>query len=321
MNTSFSWGGVAASDFQSAALPAELPGQRVEGDSATQPSAPSTPALRELVRLYIDAGRVTRAPRTTSDYCKCLRAELVGPLGDMRTPPPRAELRRMLGDIATKAPTHSNRVWALLRASLRWGVDEGILPHTGVEGFRRPGGRELPRERVLSDPEIRALLHTATGRPRLFLWLALLTAQRTGEVLAMSWAHLDLTEGLWHLPAAARKDRRPHTVPLTPHAVALLAEAHPRPHGLVLGGLGANPGRLAAKLRGLAPTVTGWRLYDLRRTTATHLARLGTDPTLVERILGHSLPGIAATYNRHGYLREMRTALEAWEAHLLALVK
>jgi integrase len=66
--------------------------------------------------------------------------------------------------------------------------------------------------------------------------------------------------------------------------------------------------------------VTGWRLYDTRRTAATHLARLGTDPTLVERILGHAQPGVAAVYNRHGYTPEMRAALEAWEAHLLGLV-
>lgn len=298
---------------------AESNGRHADFQSALRPAL-AVHTLRSLASLYIDAGRITRAPRTTADYTKCLRAELAGPLGDLPAPPPRAELRRMLGDIAAKAPVHSNRVWALIRASLRWAVDEGVLPHTGVEGFRRPGGRELPRERVLSDQEIRALLRTTTGRPRLFLWLSLLTAQRTGEVLGMSWSHIDLTERLWHLPAASRKDRRPHTVPLTPHAVALLSEAHPRPRGLVLGGLGANPGRLAAKLRECAPTVTGWRLYDTRRTAATHLARLGTDPATVERVLGHALPGVAAVYNRHGYAREMRAALEAWEAHLLSLV-
>jgi integrase len=65
--------------------------------------------------------------------------------------------------------------------------------------------------------------------------------------------------------------------------------------------------------------VRDWRLYDTRRSAATHIGGLGASPDVVERILGHSLKGVAGVYNRHTYLAEMRRALEAWEARLLEL--
>jgi hypothetical protein len=40
---------------------------------------------------------------------------------------------------------------------------------------------------------------------------------------------------------------------------------------------------------------------------------------MVERVLGHRLPGIAGTYNRHAYVEQVRVALERWERHLASL--
>lgn len=65
--------------------------------------------------------------------------------------------------------------------------------------------------------------------------------------------------------------------------------------------------------------VSGWTLHDLRRTAATHMARLGTSPHVIERILNHisgTFGGVAGVYNRFQYLDEMRDALEAWEQGL-----
>jgi hypothetical protein len=40
-----------------------------------------------------------------------------------------------------------------------------------------------------------------------------------------------------------------------------------------------------------------------------------------ERCLGHSLGGIRATYDKHRYLEEMRTAFEALAAQIAAIVR
>ena len=54
--------------------------------------------------------------------------------------------------------------------------------------------------------------------------------------------------------------------------------------------------------------------HDLRRTVATRLAESLGDAgdKLVKRVLGHSDGSVTAIYNRYGYVKEMRKALEQW---------
>ena len=70
--------------------------------------------------------------------------------------------------------------------------------------------------------------------------------------------------------------------------------------------------------------VSGWRVHDLRRTCATGLQKLGTPLQVTEAILGHtagSRGGIVGVYQRHDYASEKKAALEAWGAHVMALVE
>lgn len=55
-----------------------------------------------------------------------------------------------------------------------------------------------------------------------------------------------------------------------------------------------------------------WTLHDLRRTLATKMNDMGIAPHVVEQLLGHSLPGIMAIYNRSQYLPEKLDALNKW---------
>ncbi|RYG99946.1 MAG: hypothetical protein EON58_02115 [Alphaproteobacteria bacterium] len=55
-----------------------------------------------------------------------------------------------------------------------------------------------------------------------------------------------------------------------------------------------------------------WTLHDLRRSAATHMARLGVAQEHIERVLGHVIEGVAGTYNRYSYIEEKRAALERW---------
>ena len=52
------------------------------------------------------------------------------------------------------------------------------------------------------------------------------------------------------------------------------------------------------------------------------MASLGTEPHVVEAVLGHVSgfrAGVAGTYNRHPYAREKRAALEVWAKHVAVL--
>ena len=67
-----------------------------------------------------------------------------------------------------------------------------------------------------------------------------------------------------------------------------------------------------------------WRIHDLRRTVATGMQRLGVQLQVVEAVLGHvagSRAGVVGIYQRHDYAAEKRAALEAWGAHVTALIE
>jgi integrase len=57
-----------------------------------------------------------------------------------------------------------------------------------------------------------------------------------------------------------------------------------------------------------------WTLHDLRRTARSLMSRAGVPSDYAERCLGHVLPGIRSTYDRHEYLNEKRHAFDALAA-------
>ena len=59
------------------------------------------------------------------------------------------------------------------------------------------------------------------------LQFVILTAARSGEARGATWSEIDLDAALWTLPKERMKGGRPHRVPLSPEAVALL-KALPR---------------------------------------------------------------------------------------------
>lgn len=66
-----------------------------------------------------------------------------------------------------------------------------------------------------------------------------------------------------------------------------------------------------------------WILQDLRRTATTGMAKLNIPPHVVDKILNHTggtIRGVAAVYNRFGYLEERRQTLAAWGQYVEQLV-
>jgi len=74
-----------------------------------------------------------------------------------------------------------------------------------------------------------------------------------------------------------------------------------------------------ARLR-KASGIADWRLHDLRRTAASHMAGTGVPRLVIGRILNHAEPGVTKVYDRHSYDPEKRQALEAWARKLESIV-
>ncbi len=87
-----------------------------------------------------------------------------------------------------------------------------------------------PLRAAITDPKalgglLRAI-HTFDGQPatRAALKLMTLLFPRPGELRAAAWEEFDLNNGLWTIPEAHMKMRRPHRVPLSRQAVSILTE-------------------------------------------------------------------------------------------------
>jgi integrase len=110
-----------------------------------------------------------------------------------------------------------------------------------------------------------------------------------------------------------------------PTVVALLAEL-PRFQGCdwLFSGDGRRPSQsftLPKRRLDAASGVTGWTLHDLRRTGRTMMGNLEVADETAERILGHSLGSLNATYNVSRHRAAKRRALLALEAEILRVVE
>jgi integrase len=145
----------------------------------------------------------------------------------------------------------------------------------------------------------------------------------------MRWSEIDLDGGTWTLPAERSKNHRPHTVTLPPAALAII-QGVPRTgrdhlFGRRAGSGFANFEKAKRELEHrLGSAVRPWRVHDLRRAFATNLIDIGIEPHHVEACLNHfggHRAGVAGTYNRNTYARQIATALARWDEHLAAMIE
>lgn len=74
--------------------------------------------------------------------------------------------------------------------------------------------------------------------------------------------------------------------------------------------------------RGSCGSEEPYKPGDVRRTVETRLQALGVSKDVRAQLLSHGRTSDvqARHYERHDYLREKASALDCWEAHLLAIV-
>ena len=220
------------------------------------------------------------------------------------------------------------RARAALSALYAWAMGHGLTEANPVIGTIKPDDSRA-RERVLSNPEIaslwRACGNDAFGK---VVKLLMLTGARRMEVCGMRWSEIDIESGVWRLPGERTKNKRPHTLPLAPMALDIIAQV-PRIVGRdhLFGersDLGFTQWGAKRDLDArLSESVKPWTLHDLRRTAATGMADIGVQPHIIgaalNHISGHKV-GMAGIYNRSSYEREVRNALALWSDHIRTIV-
>lgn len=211
------------------------------------------------------------------------------------------DVARSLEKIAAK----SERAHALkdIKTFFNWCVPR-YLSHSPCVGLKAE--RYRPRERVLTDDELKSVWRTAEelGVYGKQIQALITTGQRVGQILAFdkSWVDTDVIS----FPGSIMKSGREHRIPLGELTASLLPQLRKS----------AYPGKRKVELDEKSG-VTNWTLHDLRRTFSTNLAMLKVPQHVTERILDHlpkDISGVAAIYNRYTYMDEMRDAIQLWEA-------
>ena len=220
----------------------------------------------------------------------------------------RADVHERLDALTTKGLSVGvNRIQALMSRIFTVALDRGLVDHHPAARIikRFP---DTPRERVLSDAELRALWAGLEARPGAAadaMKLRLLLGQRGGETAGMTWSELDLEAGIWSLSGSRTKNKTPHVIALPPMSLAivkarreLLADEEPRVFpGLTLM---CDAHKDLSAIRGGA-----YEWKDLRRTVATRLGDLGYEDSFIGRVLNHKRYTVTAKhYNHARYLRD-----------------
>lgn len=278
----------------------------------------------ELVNEIVDAGK----RRTAHDIFGHARA-LFGWAIDQgiydveHSPCDRVRPARLIGEKKFRQRVLTDReLFAYWRATYRLGYPLGpfyrVLLLTGqrlneVAGLRR---REL-------HPELTKLL-------------------RQDE--PVDWAKVPAEHKVWTVPAERFKSNAEHKVPL-PDVVCAELAALPRfgkSDHLFTSTAGRKPingfgqakarmdRRMLLTLRALVRSggddpasvaLEPWVQHDVRRTVRTRLSGLRVPTEVAEMVIGHGKKGLSRVYDQHGFMDEMREALEAWARRLLSIVE
>lgn len=145
----------------------------------------------------------------------------------------------------------------------------------------------------------------------------LLTMTRTSEVRFAVPAEIDWESKVWEIPADRMKMRRPHLVPLSQQAIAILEESKEYGDAFLF------PGPIRSG-RPLSENTILYALYDMgyrgkltghgfRATASTILNEKGYNSLAIERQLAHvDKNKVRASYNHAEFINERRELLQAW---------
>ena len=154
---------------------------------------------------------------------------------------------------------------------------------------------------------------------RLGLQLLSHTFVRPGELRGMRWNELVADDAVWIVPAERMKLRKPHVVPLSRQALAILAQLRDMTGDgdLVLDSpqrpghpLSENTFLFALYRLGYRGRMTA---HGFRSLASTVLNESGFEPDVIERQLAHQeSDAVRAAYNRAEYLPKRREMMQWW---------
>lgn len=125
------------------------------------------------------------------------------------------------------------RVSQRLNEIMTYGVNSGMIfanPLSGIRAvFKKPKKENMAALPPDELPELMMEIANASIKrtTRCLIEWQLHTMTRPAEAATTRWADIDFEKRIWTIPPERMKKRRPHTIPLTEHALSLLETLKP----------------------------------------------------------------------------------------------
>jgi integrase len=275
-------------------------------------------------------------PRSYTRYEEAVRLHVLPTLGRVPLANLRAHhLQRLYAQKLAEgqAPASVARLHAVIHRALHEAMCLDLIPRNPASLVTSPRQPRVERE-PLTPAQVRILFATINSHPlQAFFTLLTMTGMRRGEALALHWADVNLEEGYADVKytlefgtggkytfAPPKTERSRRCIPLNETAVAALRKHRSAQdqQRLAAGELWADEDLVFTSPTGRAlrgnhilqrqftpllkqADLPAIRLHDLRHTTASLLARVGTPVTEVARLLGHSSTSTTLDIYTHAF--------------------
>jgi len=241
------------------------------------------------------------------------------PVAEVDTP----HVLKVLEPIWREVPETANRLRGRIETVLDSAKARGYRQGENPARWRGHLAQILPARTKLSRGHHKAMPYAAIPAfvehlqareavAALALEFVILTAARTGEVIAADWSEVDLAKAIWTVPAERMKAGKEHRVPLSPRAVEILEQTKR------LGGKYLFPGAKRDKLSGMAMAMLlrrmekGVTVHGFRSTFRDWAAECtGYSHEVAEMALAHTIGNAVERAYRRGDLFEKRRRLMA----------
>ncbi len=223
------------------------------------------------------------------------------------------------------------RIEAVLESARVRGMREDPNPASWNGQLKHVLGRKRPKQKHLAALEYDQMhafwqtLPQKSGMGALALQFTILTAARSGEVRGATWNEIDVEAGIWSIPAERMKAEKPHMVPLSQAALAIIDHISKARQGELIF-MGMRAGKpisdmtMTKALRDMKLTNSQGEAVTAHgfRSTFSDWARNETDfpRELIEESLAHSLGKVEAAYRRGQAIERRRALMEAWASYV-----
>ena len=292
--------------------------------------AKGIPTVKDVAASVWELRRSEWTQQHTREWWQSLETHAFPQIGGMAVNEvSAADVLAVLEPIWNSRRETATRVRQRIEAVMDYAVASGHRADNPVSATRRALPAKRPAKAHFEAlpyaelPEALNIIRTTGNRiTSLAVEFVVLTAARSGEVRGATWSEIDLDAAVWEIPGPRMKARRPHRVPLSAQAIAVLEEAGELTgrSGLVFPSArsGKSPLTPQALSRVLARGEIRGTVHGMRAAFRNWAAEQSGAPWAVcESALAHSIgSSTEQAYMRSDLFDKRQELMQAWAEYI-----